>query len=547
MLRHELGDAAVLARASATTRASTRTARSRRAISPAPSRRSPGATSTRCSTAGSPRPGHPELEGRWEWDEERKVGTLRARPEAGDHARGAAVQVLGAASASRSTAASATSASASSEATHAFEFQLPARPTQVIFDPGDVVLKTIRLEKNRGRCGGASSRRRGWASIACAAARALGRAPRPGRHRGARRRRCGGDAFWGVRAAAARALGQTRRDDARDALVARDRRRAPARAARRGRRRSASSGATRRRARALADRAARRRRQLLRRGRGGAGARAHAHAAGADAAAVAARPAVVPGRASAAAPSRGSARPATSARSRSCAMPGGAGVPWVSPARDRRGDGRAGARHRRSRRAAREFIEARLRRSRLPRARRGGGGAGAARHRSRRSPRIARRAGRRARRPRPPAHGTRPSAISRPARAPSEEIRQLHDEVERLRGETAKLRERLDRLAGPGAPPPRRPRPSPRPEGQAPPPRHPPHARLAPRPPLDRPRATRSRGLLEGRGRRAESPAVQLGDDLARRSRGRAAARRAGSRSRRRPGGRRRRSARRSC
>ena len=68
---------------------------------------------------------------------------------------------------------------------------------------------------------------------------------------------------------------------------------------------------------------------------------------------------------------------------------------------------------------------------------------------------------------------------------PSEEIRHLHDEVERLRGETAKLRERLDRLAAQAAAP-RRParRPAPARQEQAPPPRHPPHARLAPGAPL---------------------------------------------------------------
>ena len=32
-----------------------------------------------------------------------------------------------------------------SEATHAFEFRLPARPAQVVFDPGDVILKTIKI------------------------------------------------------------------------------------------------------------------------------------------------------------------------------------------------------------------------------------------------------------------------------------------------------------------------------------------------------------------------------------------------------------------
>ena len=63
---------------------------------------------------------------------------------------------------------------------------------------------------------------------------------------------------------------------------------------------------------------------------------------------------------------------------------------------------------------------------------------------------------------------------------PAEEVRQLHDEVERLRGETARLRERLERvearsrLAARRPPPPRPPRPSaPAPSPAAPAPRAP--------------------------------------------------------------------------
>src|SRR4029077_7387237 len=64
------------------------------------------------------------------------------------------------------------------EATHAFEFRLPGRPTQVIFDPGDVVLKSIRLEKNAGLW----RRQLAAARLAIdrvAAARALGQLPDP--------------------------------------------------------------------------------------------------------------------------------------------------------------------------------------------------------------------------------------------------------------------------------------------------------------------------------------------------------------------------------
>ena len=359
-------------------------------------------------------------------------------------------------SASRSTAASATSASACPRATHAFEFRLPARPTQVIFDPGDVVLKSIRLEKTRpcggASCGGAAGgRSRGGGARARPAAR-------PGRHRGPRDG-VAGRPFWGVRAAAARALGQTRRDAARDALVAAIDDEHP-RVRRPWPRPSASSCGDEAAAAALARWPARGRRQLLRRGRSGAGARADAHDRSADAAAVAARPAVVPGRHPQ--PGRGGARAlGRRARvSRSCAMPGGPACRGSAGARSSR-------RWRSSRAApgspaaAREFIEARLADRDFRVRGEAAVGAGAAR---------IDRGDRRARGPPVPPSSTavpagawrRPSAISRPAPAPARRFRHLHDEVERLRGETAKLRERLDRLqaqgAG-GAPPPASPAP----------------------------------------------------------------------------------------
>jgi aminopeptidase N len=163
------------------------------------------------------RPGHPELEGRWDWDEERKVGTLRlaqkqpvtaetplfkfsvdVRFEVDGHDLDRRVTV--------------------NDTSHAFEFHLPARPTQVIFDSGDVVLKSIKLDKNRGLW------RRQLAAARLgidrvAAARALAELPDP-QGVAALVAALASDAFWGVRAAAARALGATRRTDARDALIA---------------------------------------------------------------------------------------------------------------------------------------------------------------------------------------------------------------------------------------------------------------------------------------------------------------------------------------
>jgi len=163
------------------------------------------------------RAGHPELEASWDWDAERQVGTLRldqkqtisaeaplfrfstrVRFEVDGQERDETVTV--------------------DAATHAFEFHLPSRPTQVIFDPGDVVLKSLRIEKPRPlwrrqlagarlgidrviAVGGVAK------SVEPDSVRALGEALR-------------GDSFWAVRAAAARALGHTRRDDALELLLA---------------------------------------------------------------------------------------------------------------------------------------------------------------------------------------------------------------------------------------------------------------------------------------------------------------------------------------
>ena len=94
------------------------------------------------------RPGHPELEGRWEWDEDRKVGVLRiaqtqaVTPETPLFRFSVDVrfEIDGQDRDERVTV---------SEASHTFEFPLPGRPSQVIFDSGDVVLKSIRLDKGR--------------------------------------------------------------------------------------------------------------------------------------------------------------------------------------------------------------------------------------------------------------------------------------------------------------------------------------------------------------------------------------------------------------
>jgi aminopeptidase N len=163
------------------------------------------------------RPGHPELECAWEWDEERRVGTLRVAQKQAVSAESplfkfdtvVRFEIEGR---ERDEPLSI------NEATHAFELKLPIRPTQVIFDPGDIILKTAKMEKPR-----ALWRRQlevGRLGIdRVLAATALGGLVEPASVEalGAALRR---DRFWAVRVASARALGRMRRDDARDALLA---------------------------------------------------------------------------------------------------------------------------------------------------------------------------------------------------------------------------------------------------------------------------------------------------------------------------------------
>jgi len=163
------------------------------------------------------RAGHPELTCSWQWDDERGEGQLRVqqtqtmsddlppfqfdvgiRFEVGHKVQDATIAVR--------------------EAIQVFPFRLDARPEQVVFDPGDVILKTVKMDKPR-----ALWRRQleaatlGIDRMLAAAALADGPDPDGVAALGTALDR---DPFWGVRAAAARALGRTRRQDALELLLA---------------------------------------------------------------------------------------------------------------------------------------------------------------------------------------------------------------------------------------------------------------------------------------------------------------------------------------
>ena len=163
------------------------------------------------------RAGHPELACSWEWDDERGLGRLRIEQKqaitddapAFDLTFAVRFEVAG---------QMRDESFRSSTASQVFEVRLAARPTQVVFDPGDVVLKTVKMDK-----AGALWRRQLAAATLgvdrILAAGALGNAPDP-RAVEALGRALATDPFWAVRAAAARALGKTRRQDALDGLLA---------------------------------------------------------------------------------------------------------------------------------------------------------------------------------------------------------------------------------------------------------------------------------------------------------------------------------------
>ncbi len=158
--------------------------------------------------------GHPELECTWQWDGDKRVGSLRVeqkqegdkvyefatsvRVEVGGQERDEPLRI--------------------SERSHTFELRLPEAPMQVVFDPGDVLLKTLKFDKPRPL----------WARQLAAArlgvdrvlaARALADKPDAAAVT-ALRAALETDAFWAVRATAATALGKTRRQDALDAILA---------------------------------------------------------------------------------------------------------------------------------------------------------------------------------------------------------------------------------------------------------------------------------------------------------------------------------------
>jgi aminopeptidase N len=212
MLRQELGDPdfwrALNHYAETHARRSVETRDLARAIEDATGRNLDGFFEQWINTAG-----HPEIAGSWKWDPDRKLGQLRLeQKQAGDRPFTFDVEVrfdVGGQEWNQTLKVR--------ERIQTFEVPLPARPEQVIFDPGDVILKKMELEKPRPLwLRQLAEARLGVDRLL--AARALGEQPAPESSR-ALAEALSNDPFWAVRAAAARALGQLRGPAAKAALI----------------------------------------------------------------------------------------------------------------------------------------------------------------------------------------------------------------------------------------------------------------------------------------------------------------------------------------
>jgi aminopeptidase N len=213
MLRHEIGDAnffrTLRLYAERHARGSVETRDLARAVEEAT-----GRNLDRFFHQWTEQAGHPEIECTWEWDADKQVGSLRVeQKQDGDKVYDLRTAVrLDVSGQERDEPIHI------QQHSHTFEFKLTEAPDQVIFDPGDVLLKTVKFDKPRPLW----VRQLASASLAIdrvLAARALADKPDSATV-AALRAALETDTFWAVRAAAATALGKTRRQDALDAILA---------------------------------------------------------------------------------------------------------------------------------------------------------------------------------------------------------------------------------------------------------------------------------------------------------------------------------------
>ncbi|WP_322795031.1 M1 family aminopeptidase [Tepidiforma sp.] len=163
------------------------------------------------------RPGHPKLKVSWSWDDDAKLATVTVK-QTQDRSDGTALFRLPVTIDFRKGRGRPQSFRVEiSEAEHTFAFPLAAKPDLCRFDPGGWVLKELEWDKSVGELrlqlrddddvlgrewAAAQLGKKGGAEATAALEAAVL-----------------GDRFWGVQAAAAKALGEIRTTAARDALL----------------------------------------------------------------------------------------------------------------------------------------------------------------------------------------------------------------------------------------------------------------------------------------------------------------------------------------
>ncbi len=163
------------------------------------------------------RPGHPKLKVNWSWDQQQKIASVTVKQQQ-DTEDGTPIYRLPVTIDFKPARGRAQAFDVEvTETEQTFAFPLNARPEYCRFDPGARVLKEIEFEKPVTELVAQLEKDDDMAGRRLAAA-SLGKKGGP-QAVGALERAVTGDRFWGVQAAAAKALGEVKGDAARDALL----------------------------------------------------------------------------------------------------------------------------------------------------------------------------------------------------------------------------------------------------------------------------------------------------------------------------------------
>ncbi|MBI5949799.1 MAG: HEAT repeat domain-containing protein [Chloroflexi bacterium] len=163
------------------------------------------------------KPGHPEFNVSWSWDEERKLASVNVKQTQSTEDGTPIFRVPLVVDFRTGRGKPVAFEVEATEREHTFVFGLPGKPDLCRFDPYNMVLKELNFEKSVGEL---RLQLRDDDSIAGrrAAAQSLGKKGGP-EAIAALEAAVMGDRFWGVQAAAAKALGTERGEASREALL----------------------------------------------------------------------------------------------------------------------------------------------------------------------------------------------------------------------------------------------------------------------------------------------------------------------------------------